>query len=304
MPKKFSISDKRKWLEKYEKGKSEVAIAAESRCDARTVKKGIEEARRERDAQVARTELLKNALTKHQDSLMDKLKEITSSLVLPPKDWVVLSWYRNGDSIFSEGDLTMSGAQTYETGKARQLLAAQADMTRDMLVQHLRNDKLWKTLAQREKAYASHRLERMALQREVVRLLQEETGYKVVDRNDVPQPFLYSYTAGYLFFRMIIRYAFGDTNEDWQGDLVADTAAGNIRYQGQILAEVPGKEKRCRQNLLDAFQKMKLLPQVITVADTFRQLDEATLRVKQAAEEVLALGLIPGQCKVCRRLGM
>jgi len=198
----------------------------------------------------------------------------------------------------------MSGSQTYETDKAPKHYAAHAAMSLDMLRQHLRNDKLWKILAQREKAYASHRLERMALQREVVRLLQEQTEYKVVDRNDIPTPFLYSYTAGYLFFRMIIRYAFGDTNEDWQGDLIADTTAGNVRYQGQILAEVPGKEKRCRQNLLNAFQKMKLLPQVITVADTYRQLDEATLRVKQAAEELLALGLIPGQCKVCRRLGI
>lgn len=305
MPRKFSIVDKRKWLQKYERGKSEVSIATDSRCDARTVKKGIEEARREHDAQIARTELLKHALLTHQERLLDKLKEITSTLILPPRDWAVLSWYRDGDSIFSEGDLATAGGQSHEVYKATRRAGDQADMLQDMLRQHLRNDKLWKILAQREKVYASHRLERMALQRKVVSLLQEETGYKVMDRNDVPPPFLYSYTAGHLFFKMTLRLAFGDyTSDDWQGDIVADTAAGNVSHPGQILAEVPGKEKRCRQKLLDAFQKMKLLQEVITVAETFRQLEEATLRARQAVEEVLALGLITGQCKVCRRLGM
>jgi len=37
MPKKFSIADKRKWLDEYESGKSEVHIAKKNKCDARTV---------------------------------------------------------------------------------------------------------------------------------------------------------------------------------------------------------------------------------------------------------------------------
>jgi len=305
MPKKFSIIDKRKWLNKYERGKSEVSIASDSKCDARTVKKGIEEARREQDAHIARTELLKHALFTHQESLLDKLKEIISTLTVPPIDWVVLSWHRNGYSIFSEADITMARAQSHEVYKATERTGDQADVLQDLLKQHLRNDKLWKILAQREKAYASHRLERMALQRKVVGLLQEETGYKVVDRNDVLPPFLYSYTAGRLFFIMTLRQAFSDSRtDDWQGSIVADTVAGNVRHQNEILAEVPGEEKECRRKLLGAFEKMKRLPEVTAVADTFRQLEEATLRARQAVDEVLLLGLIPGQCKVCRRLGM
>jgi hypothetical protein len=41
------------------------------RC--RTVKKGIEEARRERDARVARIELLKDAMSKHHETLLGRL---------------------------------------------------------------------------------------------------------------------------------------------------------------------------------------------------------------------------------------
>jgi hypothetical protein len=305
MPKKFSLTDKRKWLEKYEKGKSEVAIAAESRCDTRTVKKGIDEARREQDARAARTELLKQALFKHQEKLSDELKKISSPLMLPPKDWVVLSWYRNGDSIFDPPDITKSRAQTHEVDKPAKPINSYDDMFQDMLREHLRNDKLWKILAHRERAYNSHRLEKMALQLKVVALLQEETGCKMVDRNDVQSPFLYSYTAGGLFFKMALRYSFGNyDNDDWMKDVIADTTAGNVISTGQILAHVPGNERLCAQKFLGAFKKIKLLPEIVTVADTFRQLEEATLKVKQAVEELLALGLIPGQCKVCRRLGM
>ena len=54
MPRKFLDADKRKWLELYDSGKSEKWIAKQhAKCDARTVKRGIEEARRIQDAKIA-----------------------------------------------------------------------------------------------------------------------------------------------------------------------------------------------------------------------------------------------------------
>ena len=293
------------WLEKYESSKSEASIASDSKCDVRTVRKGIEEARWERDARTARIDLLKQAALKHQENLLDKLKEILSALTVPPKDRVVLSWHRNGESIFSKGERNVENALRDEVRKVSEDSGTQTDMVQDMLRQHLRNDKLWKILAQREKVYASHRSERIALQRKVVGLLEEETGYKLVGSSDVPLPFLYSYTTGDLFFRMTLRRAFGDyKNDEWQDKIVVDTSAGCVKYHGSILAEVPGKEDECRKKLLDAFRKMQILPEVARVVETYRELEESTLRARQAIEEIRLLGLIPGQCKVCRRLGM
>jgi hypothetical protein len=305
MPKKFSIADKNRWLERYESGKSEASIASDCECDVRTVRKGIEEARRERDARTARIDLLKQALFKHQENLLDKLREILSALTVPPKDWAVLSWHRNGDSIFSESNLDTENTRTDEVRKVSGYPGTQADMVQDMLRQHLRNDKLWKILVQREKVYASHRLGIIAFQRKVVRLLEEETGYKLMESGDVASPFLYSYTTGDLFFRMTLHCAFGDyKNDEWQDEIIVDTSAGYVKYHGSILAEVPGKEGECRKKLLDAFRKMQLLPEVVRVANTYRELEESTLRARQAIEEIRLLGLIPGRCKVCRRLGM
>ena len=76
MPKKISIIDKREWLRLDEEGKSEAWIAKEKKRNIRTIKKGIEDARRERDAQLARSELLRGALRNHQDHMLALINEL------------------------------------------------------------------------------------------------------------------------------------------------------------------------------------------------------------------------------------
>jgi hypothetical protein len=305
MPRKFSIADKHRWLEKYESGKSESSIANESKCDMRTIRRGIEEARRERDAQAARIDLLKQAVLKHQQSLLDKLGEILSALTVPTEDWAVLSWHGNGESILGENDLDTEDSLGDEVSEDLKDSNVHVDMVEGMLRQHLRTDKLWKILARREQIYASHRLARIALQRKVVNLLEEETGYKLEAGGDVPPPFLCSYTTGDLFYRMTLRRAFGDyKNNAWQDEIIVDPSADYVKYRNLILAEVPDKADECRKKLLDAFRKMKTLPEVTRVVTTYTELEESTFRAKRAIEEIRLLGLVPGQCKVCRRLGM
>jgi hypothetical protein len=305
MPKKFSPSDKNKWLEKYESGKSESSIANESKCDIRTIRRGIEEARRERDARAARIDLIKQAVFKHQESLLGKLGEILLDLQVPSHDWAVLSWYEDGESIFSESNLDTEDASEDEVGRDSKDSDGQVDMVEDMLRQHLRNDKLWKTLARRKQAYVSHRSARIALQHKVADILEGETGYELEARGDVPPPFLYSHTTGDLFYRMTLQRAFGDRKNDaWQDDVVVDISGNSVKYHNSILAESPGAADECRKNLLKAFRKMQTLPEVTRVVNTYRELEESTFKAKQAIEEIRLLGLIPGVCKVCRRLGM
>lgn len=305
MPKKFSITDKNKWLEKYENGKSESSIANESKCDLRTIRRGIEEARRERDAQAARIDLLKQAVSKHHETLLQKLGEMLSALTMPPHDWAALSWHRGEESILSEINLDTEDTLEDQVSKDSKDSVAQVDMVEDMLRQHLRTDKLWKILTRREKAYASHRLARIALQYKVVNLLEEKTGHKLEASGDVTPPFLCSYTTGDLFHKMTLANAFGDCKNDaWQDEIVVDTSGGCVKYRNLILAEVPGKAGKCRRNLLDAFREMQLLPEVIRVVNTYKELDESTFKAEQAIEEIRLLGLVPGVCKVCRRLGM
>jgi len=305
MPKKFSLTDKKKWLEDYENGKPEASIASESKCDIRTIRRGMEEARRGRDAQAARIDLLKQAVLKHQESLLHKLREMLSALTVPPHDWAVLSWHQGEGSILTEIDLDIEDTLEDQATEDSKDSLVHADMVQDMLRQHLRTDKLWKTLAQREKAYASHRLARIALQYKVLNLLKEKTGYQFEASGDATPPFLYSYTTGDLFYKMTLANAFGDSNNDaWQDEIVVDPSGGCVKYRNSILAEVPGKAGKCRKNLLHAFQEMESLPEATRVVNTYGELEESTFKARQAVEEIRLLDLVPGACKTCRRLGM
>jgi hypothetical protein len=305
MPRKISINEKRGWLEEYEKGRPEASIATKNRRDVRTVKKGIEDARREQDLRFARSELLKEALRKHQDRLEVELRGILNTIKDPPEDFAPLPWYHNGDSIFSPVKPQGEVSEYIKPSRAGRKPADQSKTPQDLLRQHLRNDKVWKLFAQWEEIRRSHLADRTALQLKVVALLEEKTGYNLVDKNDISPPFLYSYIAGDLFFRAVLSRAFGTKGiANLEAEIRADTASGAVKYQGSILAETPGNEEICRQNLLAAFKELVVSPEVSQVVISHRSLKEASAKVRQATEEILLLGIIPGQCSICLRLGL
>jgi hypothetical protein len=298
MPKKFLDTDKRKWFELYEAGKTEIQIAKEyARCDLRTVRRGIEEARRKQDVVFARRELVKDALRKHQESLLQELDNILNELSLPTEDYVVLPWSHGGDSILIESETPASTLATAQRSEDRTV--------RGLLREHLRNDRLWKALALWEKARAAHLNSRIILQRKTVVAIQGKTGYKLVDRNDIPRPFLYSYTTGDLFFRATLYQAFGSHKDiDLEREITVNTVSGDVRYSSLVLAEAPGKEEEVKTNLINAFRELKGSPEAVSVVDTYKTLEEAGMRVRKVIQQIKLLGLIPGQCEICRRLGM
>jgi hypothetical protein len=298
MPKKYSIIDKRDWLEQYEAGASEAHIAKQvAHCDLRTLKRGLEEARNEREIRRVKSELLKKALIEHQDKLTAKLKEIDTSINVPEKDWVVLSWYRRGESVFERK------RNVNPAGNSSPDLEFSQDLIKDMLREHLKDDELWDLLETREEAFLQNRNDRITFQKKVVETLAEITGLKLEER-DSPRPFLYSYTSGDLFYKMSLRWAFGDRDTSWLDQIRADKSSGEVIYQGITLARTPGKEDKCRLNLLEAFKQLQSMPEAGNVVRSYELLHDATLKAKRSIEEILLLGLIQGQCRVCRRLGM
>ena len=300
MPRKFDDAKKKEWLELHEQGKTEKWIAHRAGCDSRTVKKAINEARLKRDVVVARIELVKDALRKHQDSLLEEIEQIMSGLVIPPEDFAVLSWHRRGDSVFND-----SNDQT-------KLESGGESAMRRLLKEHLKNDKLWRVLAQWEKASANHLVARVVFQRRTVSVLQEKTSYKLIDGDGTP-PFVYSYTAGPLFYKVAIDMAFATPEERAQESAIrnmgtsisVNTDNGNVSFENRLtLAVAPGSEHRTKQNLLGAFRILAESPEVKAVVETCQALEQITTKTKQVVEYIRLLGLIPGQCEICRRLGM
>ncbi|MFC1910921.1 hypothetical protein ACFLXC_06595 [Chloroflexota bacterium] len=299
MPRKFENAKKIEWLELFEKGKSEKWIAHRAGCDVRTVKKAINDARLKRYVVVARVELVKDALRKHQDSLLEELDQIMSGLTVPQRDFAVLSWHHGEDSVFNEPD----GQTKAESG-------GESSMRR-LLKEHLKNDRLWRALGQWEKANAGHMAARTALQRRTAALLQEKTGYKLVDNDNTP-PFVCSYTAGPLVYEAVTNLAFtapGSMSLEkvvkrLENGIFIDAESGDIRTGNQILAVAVGNEQTTKQNLLDVFKDLAGSLEVHAVVETYQALEQITTKTRQVVEGIRLLGLVPGQCEICRRLGM
>lgn len=304
MPKKFPLAETRKWLDLYEKGKSEVSIAKQAHCDVRTVKKGIEHARREREAVIARAELLKEALRKHQDGLLETLEEILSSLSVTPVDSAVLGWETPNFTTIEAAKAELGGVEVVSDVVA---LGAERRAEWVLLQEHLKRDPLWRVLADRQKALAEHFDAKTAFQRKTVALLKDKTGYKVVDDSGaVTPPFVYIYTTGSLFFKVAIRRVLGIPNRtNPEENIVIDPTMGEVKHGiGTILAKVPGKEEECKRNLLLALKELPQTAEAERVANTYKVLEESTAKARKPVEEILLLGLVPGQCRICSRLGI
>jgi hypothetical protein len=305
MPKKIFPNERRQWLERYDSGESEASIAKAAHRDVRTVKKCIAQARRERDLHGARVEILKNALKQHQDRLLNTVKEVESALVMPARDlW--RAWRQNAPA----SPLGFIGSTaTYEASKGWTVtLAAESKPEWGLVQEHLKGDPMWVSLAAWRRAFTAHIEARVDLEAKCANLLMEKTGYKLVevsvDRSDVP-PFLYSYPTLDLIYQSVLDSALGvEQTKKLEDTIVADTERGIVRGAKGMLAEAPGEEKRCRANILATLKELTKSTKATKVRQTYSELEGATIKARRAVEEVLLLELVPGECRVCHRLGI
>jgi len=212
----------------------------------------------------------------------------------------VLSWHHGENSIFNHSDEQIK----LESGVGSAM--------RRLLKEHLKNDKLWRVLVQWEKARANHLAARVAFQRNTVTLLQEKTGYRLID-GDSPQPFLCSYTAGPLFYKAAIDMAFATFEKRAEEGAIrtmetaisTNTNNGDVVFENRLtLARALGREQRTKRHLLDALRAMAKSHEVEALVQTCQALEQITAKARQVVEDITLLGLVPGQCEICRRLGM
>ena len=303
MPKKIALEEKRKWLQLFQDGKPESEIAKETKKDLKTIKNGIEEARLERYATTAQAEMIKEALKRHQNSLLSIINRILSALQVPAHD-LPLTREPNG----SLSRINLSRATLYYDQDLGLVLTLPDEGTTswELLRNHLKRDHMWKALATWKKSLIAHVQARSALKLKAEMTLGQKTGYKVVD-GPTAKPFLYSYTSRDLLYQALLNKALGipDDNTNPEDHIVADTQQGVVRWDmGTILAEAPSVEEKCRDNILDAFKNPKAEQEVNQVAITYEEVKESTEKARRAVEEISLLGLVPGRCRVCRRLGI
>lgn len=295
MPKKIPLSETREWLQSYEQGKPEASIAKDAHRDVKTIKSGIEHARRERYVHAAQVELLREALSKHQNQMLEVTSKILSALVVPDLD------------LRLRPPITIPGAKVNYEGLSGLVVVLNVENTPhwELLREHLKRDKMWKAVALWKKSLVAHLQARTALKLKTEMILEQKTKCTVVDK-PINQPFLYSYTAGDRLYRALLNRALDIPNdENPEEHIVADTESGVVRWDvGTILAKAPGIEEECRENILDVFKNPRAVTEINQVADSYKEVKESIDKARRVVEEISLLGMVPGRCRVCHRLGI
>ncbi len=85
---------------------------------------------------------------------------------------------------------------------------------------------------------------------------------------------------------------------------MADIAKCLVTFHHSTLAEAPGSEEITKVRLLEALKELKELPEIDQLGKTYRSLEQTYAKASQMAERIKLVGLIPGHCEVCRRLGL
>ena len=288
MSKKISIQEKRRWLDLYEQGKTEVQIAREVKRDPRTIVKGLEEASKDRRLASVEVEMLRSALFKHQDQLTGILKNIVEMLVLPPYD---LKLREEGKGILAP--ITLTGALLQQISKEQMILKIQNEdkLEWELLKEHLKQDKLWGYIKQWRDAILDHVWARwqfkLAIQSEFVKNVDS------ISPNEKDEKQFETAKCEFidLFYDVVKQRILGIRNETDVGKAI------DYKMSGFNDKEV------LKQKLLTIFDSLPGTKEAYRVKSTFVVLADITKSAKTQADEIMLLNMITGKCRVCRRLG-
>ena len=301
MPKKIPLIEMRNWLRQYEQGKSVAAIARHVRHDVRTVTHGIEQARHESEARAARSEMLKDALQKHQDDLAEVIESLQSAVVVPPLN-IVLPVEGTAPRRIT---LPQASAKRESKNEWTITLGIESSTKWELFQEHMRRDSIWKVISQWKNAVAAHLEARLVLSEKVISLLREKSGLDVMESVEKAGN-NYLYPAGIqAIYAHTLNWALGISSKV---SLERELRASDPRlYYGQEripILDAPGSVDEYKVKVLSVFnelQKPAVINQIIT---SYQAVEEITHKASKAIEELSLLRLVPGQCRVCRRLGL
>ena len=303
MPKKTSINTQTKWLNDYEDGVPEVNIACDAKCDLRTVKKGIEQARYARQMQIAKADLMKEALCQHHSQLIDVLKDILTAVTLPaPQLEVPLQV-----EITTPPSILAGGEVSWRNGERRMVLDVEKTLMFELLADHLDRDAIWENIKTWKETIIVHIEARMALKKLAYNLIKDKTGYPIIQHIDKApdKGFIWPITVE-LFYDAALNHALLiKGGPDIAGALVASSADPYVRLEdgNHLLANVPGAQEGCKENLIKAFNELRKSDKMMAVFDTYDQVKTTTQKTRRVVEDISLFGMLPGSCRVCRRMG-
>lgn len=304
MPKQIPLSEKREWLKEYEEGNPEAKVAKERHRALKVIKRGIQEARANRDGSAARAEIVKEALIRHQKQLFEIVNRLLNLTNTIPANFK-LRREKNGaiaPIILSAGLIVYSPEKGLVTK-----LSDENTSEWGLLKEHLKQRRIWSILEQWKTALIANTKALLDFERGIKTLVEIETGLQVISDKpgDEQKGFIYPFTAE-LFSEVSIRKAVGISDETNPDKRMVTTEDGYILHgqAGSRLAYCLGRQDECREALVRAFEKIQDLKERLIVVSTDAELKNVSAKLKGPLDDIRLMGLIPGQCRICSRISL
>jgi hypothetical protein len=307
MPKKFSAVVVREWLRRYEEGEPEVSIAKKAHCDVRTLKKGLELARRERDMASVRTELLKQSLQGHQKDLRDVVDSLRSTFVMPAPDLPV-----GKDKYGAPLRISLPGARAHwslQNGFEVEV-GGEGTTLWNLLQQHLQGDPVWAYLDSWKKLVSVHLGDRVALRDKTAWLLEKRTRLQVVEDGEATSKKNFIYGVGVDFwYHVYLQWALESKDKTYlkkHTERITVTPTGYVEHGhgSPVIAYAPGTEKKRKKAIIKALEELQESSEIKNVKTSFNMIEQPMSKAREALEDISLLRFVPGRCRVCRLLGM
>jgi len=304
MPKQIPMSEKKEWLLEYDDGKPAAEIAREKQRALKVLKRGIEEARAERDGAAARAEIVKEALIKHQQQLMGIINRLLDATEPPPADMEI----RREKSGAIAPIPIPAGRILYTPSQGLTVELSDENKTLwELLKQHLTRDRIWSAIRNWKEALTNRTKAILEFESGIRRLVESETELKVKEGKtaDGDKDFIYSHVVE-LFKTVHIHKALGIPDGTNLEERIVDSDDGYVRHGegGSDLAYSNSKHKECHEALLKVLEKIPDLPETKKVITTEAELKNVRYKLKRMLEDIKLMGLIPGRCRICSRISL
>jgi hypothetical protein len=287
MPEKIAPKQMRRWLQMYEDGKPVDVIAKKYHRDTRTIKRGIEEAKRDRLAESVRGNIMMEAAQRHQTVLVETVNDVMDEL---------------------EADTNKPEIPGEDTDDLSQVaLRAESSPYWGLLKQHLPRDPLWDLIIKWKKAHVDFTDSCAAVRKITSDLLVETCRCEIVNADtdvDTKPPFLYSRSAELIYAEAMAKAMDGKPKTDIAASLKADRKSGNVMSGGTVMAVAPGREEEFAGYIHEVLGKVNDSDEATAVYYKHSALKQAYDKARGAAQDIVLLGMVPGLCRICRKLGL
>ena len=302
--KRISIDDERRWLEQYEAGTSQSALASKTGRNIRTIQKHIQRAFDDREHSMARTDLYRSAITKHNSDLLGALGTMRGLLTVPrDQQATVRPGFRDSLGVRFYGGFVHYRSHEIIEGQSPSVPEWATDdqlRLRELARMHLKRDKkLWSGIDAWQQSLREYVL--------TCANLGEHVGETATSRLEIGLTPLEGGIRGVKegihegFISSVCHLSIEGRGSAEEPKIVD----GRLHYGGSavITSQSPETLKDAQALFKDLVGELKGDERIIKIVALKTQLDREAPLLQRFIGDILLGGVVVGRCSVCQRLG-